>query len=290
MSTITPVTQLGILSVTGPDARSFLHALLTQDVEHLEAGESAPAAWLDARGRVLAFCDLIPTPDGIDLLGARDILEDLPRRLGMYVFRSQVELSFAAPSCEAITGDVDDWLTGAASALRGRPRGSEVSADAGIVRVGPGLAYRYSDDGRPSAPVDATHSPAEVAEIRLGRTLIDTATSGLYTAHMLNLDLLGAVAFDKGCYPGQEIVARTAHRGTAKRRLFGYTTAGESLPRIGESVIGSQGEVGSVVRAALDDELAVLLAVIRTDAADTALELAETGGPLTRLALPHESA
>jgi len=108
---------------------------------------------------------------------------------------------------------------------------------------------------------------------------IGPAQSEEFTPHMLNLDLLGAVSFDKGCYPGQEIVARTHYRGATRRRMQRYTAAGQAAP--GDKVMLGERSVGEVVNAIGGD----LLAVVPTD--DAAGELEVNGAALTLQPLPY---
>ena len=101
--------------------------------------------------------------------------------------------------------------------------------------------------------------------LRAGRAEIWKAQSEEFTPHMLNLDLLGAVSFDKGCYPGQEIVARTHYRGVSKRRTHRFTSTEPVAP--GDKVSNGERDVGEVLNAIGTD----LLAVIPTDAANHSL-------------------
>ena len=128
-------------------------------------------------------------------------------------------------------------------------------------------------------------------EIHLGLVNLVPELTGRYTAHMLNLDRLGALAFDKGCYPGQEVVARTENLGTVKRRVFRFSGELKREPTVGTALLDSGGNrVGEVVRAASTGKSRIdLLAVVRIDSATEALTCAaEPGLTLTRESLPGE--
>jgi tRNA-modifying protein YgfZ len=125
-----------------------------------------------------------------------------------------------------------------------------------------------------------------LGSIRLGEPEISAATSGEWIPQMLNLDLLGAIRFDKGCYTGQEIVARTQHLGRIKRRLFRLTMDGPA-PSPLESLFDGETKVGEVVLAAPSSENdAECLAVVTLEAQDRALTLAD-GRACRVAALPY---
>jgi len=127
--------------------------------------------------------------------------------------------------------------------------------------------------------IDGSVADWQLDKLRAGQPEIHKAQSEAYTPHMLNLDLLGAVSFDKGCYPGQEIVARTHYRGASKRRLYRFESARPVAA--GDKVSDGERDVGVVVNAIGRD----LLAVVSTDKADAAL--AADGIGLTRVELPY---
>jgi folate-binding protein YgfZ len=131
---------------------------------------------------------------------------------------------------------------------------------------------------------------ATLAAIALGRPEIPAALSERYVPQMLNLERLGAVSFTKGCYPGQEIVARTEHRGQVKRRLRRLAAGPGARPAAGDAVIDTAGEtVGEVNRAAATRAGFELLAVVAVETETTGLRLAADGRPLEELALPRPS-
>jgi folate-binding protein YgfZ len=138
-----------------------------------------------------------------------------------------------------------------------------------------------------SAAPELQRSPpaaAALAEIRLGLPAVTPALADRFVAQMLNLDALGAIAFDKGCYPGQEIVARVHNLGDVKRRVRRYAAAGPP-PAVGAAVTTQRGEVaGEVVRSAPSGAGCEALAVVEHAAADDPLAVA--GMPLRELPLP----
>ena len=199
------LTRYGLLSVTGTDARAFLHAQLTNDIERLDAARAALAGWCSAKGRLLATFLVIPAPQGFLLQLARDLAPAVAKRLSMFVLRSKVK----------IADESDGWTQdGIWDADFSQP---DVAWKDGVatVRVG---ERRYIQLGSKEQP-NATEEDWIVREIRAGRPFISSATQDKFVPQMVNLEKLGGVDFQKGCYPGQEIVARAQYRGEVKRRM-----------------------------------------------------------------------
>jgi folate-binding protein YgfZ len=193
-----------LLAVSGADARDFLHAQLTNDVAHLPPERSAFAGWCTAKGRLLATMLVIPAPEGFLLQLARDIAPAVAKRLSMFILRSKVKI---ADESDAWTQygvwqplPAVSWDGGAVSVPVGEQR---------HLRIGRGLALEC-----PRTDEDWT-----LEEIRAGRPWIMAATQDKFVPQMVNLETLGGVDFQKGCYPGQEIVARAQYRGEVKRRM-----------------------------------------------------------------------
>ncbi|MGA1730313.1 MAG: YgfZ/GcvT domain-containing protein [Steroidobacteraceae bacterium] len=138
----------------------------------------------------------------------------------------------------------------------------------------------------PSTGSDAAKGPdEELAGVRAGLPEIYLSTTEQWIPQMLNLDLLGAIGFTKGCYPGQEIVTRTRHLGRVKRRMFRYHCEAAALaPRTALHLAGTQ--VGEVVRSARSPDGSECLAVVELEAAGQALVTA-TGAQCSPLALPY---
>jgi folate-binding protein YgfZ len=241
------LTRYGLLSVTGADARAFLHAQLTNDIQHLAPDRWALAGWCSAKGRLLASFLVIPAPQGFLLQVARDLAEPVAKRLAMYVLRTKVK----------ITDESNTWAQlGVWDADIARP---DVAWNGNIatVRVEP---RRYLQLG-PVAELREAPNADEVQwtlqEIRAGRPLITRATQDQFVPQMVNFEALGGINFQKGCYPGQEIVARAQYRGQVKRRMVHTRApAGVALAP------GQQFNGGTVVDVAPTEDGAEVLAVV----------------------------
>lgn len=254
-----PLTRYGLLSVSGGDARDFLHAQLTNDIKNLPPSRAALAGWCSAKGRLLASLLVVPAAQGFLLQLSRDLAPTVVKRLSMFVLRSKVK----------IADESDKWHQ---FGVWGGVPGLDVPRDAlGVAEKESVLAVRAGDArflvlSRQSRLFEEANRVAEsrwtLDEIRAGRPLISAATQDQFVPQMVNFDTLGAVNFQKGCYPGQEIVARAQYRGQVKRRmkLLKAPPGVELRP-------GQQFEGGTVVDVAPAENGSALLAVMPIDGA-----------------------
>lgn len=218
------LSHWGLIRAQGADAASFLHGQLTSDVQNLPAAQARLAGYCSAKGRLLAsFVIWRDGPEDVLLACHGSVLAATVKRLSMFVLRAKCKLSDA-------TGERPLWgFTGAAAAplLQGlaewqtRPdatglalRLPDVAGTARAVWVG-----RSAADA--PAPRDTLSLDAwRALEVRSALPTIEAATADQFVPQMLNYELIGGVNFQKGCYPGQEVVARSQYRATAKRRMF----------------------------------------------------------------------
>jgi len=240
----TRLTRYGLLAVTGADARDFLHAQLTNDIEQLGADRAALAGWCTAKGRLLATFLVIPSPDGFLLQVARDLAPLVTKRLSMFVLRSKVKIADAGARYDryGIAGP------GAADRARAVAQGEGALA----VQIGPDLSVALVPPGGPRPAPLASPEAWTLALIHAGIPTVVAATQEEFVPQMANFDLIGGVSFRKGCYTGQEIVARTQYRGILKKRMALAHVEG-AAPAPGQSVysaaFGDQ-SAGKVVNAA----------------------------------------
>ncbi len=262
----------GLLHATGDDARAFLHAQLTNDVANMAPGQARYAGWCSAKGRLLATFLVVPFDAGFLLQLACDLAPAVAKRLSMFVLRSKVKLA-------DVTGEwlqYGIWGPGGGEKLAVSERDGSVAVgiepDRFLVLAPKSSSSRFS----PNVSADNW----ALAEVRAGRPLIAQATQDQFVPQMVNLELAGGVDFRKGCYPGQEVVARAQYRGAVKRRM--YRLRGTAL-QPGQELFSddSPGQAsGTVVNAAGDEALAVLRtfavegkAPIRAQAQAAALEI-----------------
>ncbi|MCG2593575.1 folate-binding protein [Ramlibacter sp. XY19] len=215
---VAPLSHLGVIRALGPEATSFLQGQLTNDFALLGANEARLAAFCTAKGRMQAsFIGFKRGPEEILLVCSRDLLPATLKRLSMFVLRSKVKLSDA-------TADFALYGIAGGSLQKQPPWTLSTAGEAQLVQL-------YPADGQPRAlwiaPVgQKPEGPAldpsvwQWGEVRSGIATITTPIVEAFVPQMLNYESVGGVNFKKGCYPGQEVVARSQFRGTLKRRAF----------------------------------------------------------------------
>jgi tRNA-modifying protein YgfZ len=287
------LTQYGVLEANGDDARSFLHAQLTSDIAGLPDNRARHAGWCSAKGRLLASFLVVPHANGYLLQLARDLAPTVAKRLAIFVLRAKVKISDAS----AAWVQFGVWGPGAEASLA--DVGIEAPGeDLQIVRRGNLLVVRaFAQHYLLIAPQEERARLATLAgsgdatgwtleEIRAGRPLVTQATQDQFIPQMVNYEHLGAVDFQKGCYPGQEVVARAQYRGQVKRRMV-HVRAPVPL-RAGQDLYSDDlpGQAsGTVVNAAGDEALAVVqIGALEKGAA---VRVEANGAPLEVLPLPY---
>lgn len=232
---IAPLTDLGLIAATGEDAATFLHNQLTNDVEHLSMQDARLAAYCSPKGRMLASLLVWRTKDTIFLQVPREIQPAIQKRLQMFVLRSKVKLSDATeqyPIIGLAGTQAQSVLNAYFPELPAAPY-RKTDSDAGtLIRMADagGIArYQWiatAETARSAWPAlrESLHAfgPAiwRLSEIRAGVPRITASTQEQFVPQMINFELIGGVNFKKGCYPGQEIVARTQYLGKLKRRTL----------------------------------------------------------------------
>jgi hypothetical protein len=267
-----PLPDRASIDVRGRDAHAFLAAQLSRVPPAPDARRATLAAWHDAKGRVQALFHVTSREGAYSLVTHASVAADVAVALRRYVLRADVQIEVADADVGALLGDCGHRTGAHGLDIDAQTAATTDTGDVEVLRVGPALLYAIGPTmalerlAGALEPVGA--SAVDLAEIRLGIPVVGAALRGLFLPQMLNLDRLGAIAFDKGCYPGQEIIARTQNLGTVKRRLhrFAFTAAGD-LPDPGAKLLDAAGrEVGVVVRAAAAQRNAELLAVVELDA------------------------
>lgn len=232
------LTHLGVIRVAGEEAAKFLQGQLTQDVALLGLSEARLAAFCNAKGRMQAsFIAFKRSHDEILLVCSADILAATLKRLAMFVLRAKARLSDASADyiLYGLAGSAIESVAGGA-----HPVWSKVDLDAAS------LVFLHPGAGQPRtlwcAPT-GTAAPAGPAlaldlwhwlSVQSGIAMITQPIVEAFVPQMLNYESVGGVSFKKGCYPGQEVVARSQFRGTLKRRAYLAHTRG--TPVVGQEV------------------------------------------------------
>jgi folate-binding protein YgfZ len=237
---VAPLTDLGLLAFSGAEAATFLHNQLTNDVEHLSTGEVRLAGYCTPKGRLLATMLLWKTDDAIMLALPRALLPAIQKRLQMFVLRAKVKVQDLSEQ-QAILGLAGDKAAAALQAwfaeLPARPYAKIDNAAGTLMRLADGgngegsniaryqwiAANQIAIDAWPHLTADLTvagEAAWQLGDIQAGVPQITLATQEKFVPQMINFELIGGVNFKKGCYPGQEIVARSQYLGKLKRRMM----------------------------------------------------------------------
>ena len=298
LSGVAELTHLGVIRVTGEEAVKFLQGQLTQDVSQMSHDQARLAAFCNAKGRMQAsFVMFKRSQDEILLLCSQSILATTLKRLTMFVMRAKARLTDASTEFRlyGVVGNAIESIAGCA-----RPEWSKDDIDA------KNWVFLPTAAGQARAlccvPADLPPPAGPMMDIQLwhwlgvqsGIAMITQPIFEVFVPQMLNYESVGGVNFKKGCYPGQEIVARSQFRGTLKRRAYLVHTDGE--PAIGQEVFhtaDAEQPCGLVAASAPCpaggfDAIVSMQTAAAADAAEGRLKLGSaTGAALTLLPLPY---
>lgn len=295
------LSHLGLLQLQGSDALTFLQGQVSNDVMQLTGHNVHYSAYCSPKGRMLALFLAFAHYDHLHLQMPRALITTIAKRLSMYVMRSKVVIE------DVTTSIIKIGLNGPNAAQLLQPLFAQVplldyelvSLENGALIRLPGATARYEIFAnlanaqiiwnalkQQATPVG--NNCWEWLEIQAGIPEITLNTQEQFVPQMLNLDLLGGISFKKGCYTGQEIVARTHYLGTVKRRTHLAHVNCERQPLAGDNVFNAANEpVGKIVRSAISPKLGYdLLAEIRLESV-AAGDLFINASPLQIQALPY---
>ena len=311
-----PLDSLGALRARGRDIVPFLQGQLSSDIRALAAERSLLAGYHNPQGRVLALLRLLESAPGEVLaLLPRELVTTVVSRLGTFILRSKVELADVSGDwrIEGLVGPSREPASSGAAGVAplAPPFAARLPRTAGAVaRLGDSFALcvgggharwlivspAAGPGGEPGL-ARCARAASEVWQrlaIENGEPQVYAATSGEFVAQMLNLDVLGAIAFDKGCYTGQEVIARAHYRGRVKRRLQRFRSSAP-LPLepgdAGELADGRTFRVVEAVRHAEGGCEFLAVAPLPSAEARTAETAARPSAPrlnATQLPLPYE--
>ena len=299
---VADLSQLGVIAVRGEDAAAFLQGQLTNDVRALGADAAQWSGYCSPKGRLLGNFLIWRQDNDYCLQLSGDILASVLKRLSMFIMRAKVQARDASGETVRVVVAGKQARAAVEGALAAVPEASMRSV------AGPaGHVVRLSDDKfvlsiRPEHAAAVWHGLRESAtpvgapvwdwlRLNAGIPVIVGSTQELFVPQMVNLEAIGGVSFQKGCYPGQEIVARSQYLGKLKRRMFLAHVDAEAAP--GDSLYSAdlEGQVtGTVVNAAPAPEGGFdVLAVAQVESAKTqTLHLkAGDGAALTLKPLPY---
>ncbi len=294
-----------LLHIAGPDTLKFLQGQTTCDTRKLTPTQALPGAYCTPQGRVVCDFLLVQLGDNhVVLRLRRDILDTAAATLGKYIMFSKADLDAARQDWMTI----GCWGAGSAAALAAIT-GLELPGTINTAASGEGCIVVCCDPAqeRYEVFIDSVNQPslleavaqamqptAEAAwqawQINAGIARVEAATSGEFVAQSLNYDLTGHISFNKGCYTGQEIVARLHYRGKPKQRTYLAELDSEMELPAGTALYsaGKEQSTGSVVNSATWQGKTCCLLATTAGAAEAGLELQGAGAKLHLLPLPYD--
>lgn len=267
----TALADLGALRIAGADAVRFLQGQLSNDLTRLAPERALLAGYHNPQGRTIALLRLVALADG-ELLALlpRELIAPVSQRLAKFVLRAKVSLADVSGT----------WRIGAVASRTDLEHGEPATVaptqlpaprTGAQCRLGERLYLTVGEQparwleiapGEPLAAAETARQQWRLLDIRAGLAQVYAATSEQFVAQMLNLDALDAIAFDKGCYTGQEVIARAHYRGRVKRRAQRFRTRTALKLAPGDGGVLSDGRAFTVVEAArLPDGRCEFLAV-----------------------------
>jgi len=298
------LSDYGLIKVTGADAETFLQGQFTNDVRKVTLDHSQLSAYCSPKGRMLACFRVFRHDDNYYLRLPQERIGAILKRLRMFVLRAKVTLADAS----------EDWLclglsgSGAAQQLTDYLGETPTSVDAVIHNKGltvvqvPGIEPRFELYGSvqncqnlwAALAGKIAYSGSEtwrLLDILAGVPNVYDATAEAFVPQMANLQLLHGISFQKGCYTGQEIVARTHYLGKLKRRMYAARVNSDIAPQPGDQLLSAQqdAEIGKIVDACPHPQGGcALLAVILNECAEgDTVSLKETAEKLAFIPLPY---
>ncbi len=261
------LSQISVIEVSGEDSASFFQRLLTSDISEVTPKQSQFSAFLNPKGRVIANFLLTMRNGRFYIAVAKELVDSLVNRLRLYVLRSKVNINVEPGlsffGCHQLSEISESEFP--KSALE-----TQTIDEFTVVKM-PGVEMRFGVFAD-SAYTEVVDRPAvsecwQLQDINAGIPWLNQHTSEHFIAQAINLDLIGGVSWTKGCYPGQEIVARLHYRGGINRRMVSAHSSAESKPVPGTEITcpGLPGnQTGTVVNSVIDadcDRTSMLISV-----------------------------
>jgi folate-binding protein YgfZ len=290
--------EFGVLRIAGRDAVPFLQGQFTSDLRLLADGRTQLSACCTNQGRVSAIVRFRQLDDVIYALAPADLVGKVATQLRKFILRAKVEVIQAA---DLHVGALVSETAASSSSRAFDPAGMTLSpvplagatdvatfayAPGREVLAAPPAAWRAISGLSISRPSPRMHAEWLAADIAAGLPLVSAATSEQFIPQMLNLDLLEAVSFTKGCYTGQEIVARTQHLGRVKRRTMRFRLSKGEAPAPLQILLADGAKAAEVLLTATTDAGIELLAVTNLDVQGKSL-MTEDGRVAEPVPLPY---
>jgi len=274
------LNDLTSLHVTGDDATKFLHAQFTNDLANLPVNSWQYSGYCTPKGRLLAFMTIARLGENEYLLILpAEISDKILTKLRMFVMRDKVKIE-PQPETISITGSIGSTENLTTMELTAASESGKLTKEGNnqllTIDLETGRFLYIGESESRNSNTDTDRSSWTLADIKSGIPAIVLTTQEAYVPQMVNLDLIGALNFKKGCYPGQEIVARVHYLGKIKQRMYTLETDSKELAQPGDKIfiVGQPDKAaGTVVQAAITDSNQCLQVVLQTKAIDETLDL-----------------
>jgi tRNA-modifying protein YgfZ len=291
-----PLSGFALLAIGGNDRHSFLHGQFINDLNLIEKPAAQLSAWCNPKGQVITNFLIINTGTAYLLLFKEDIKAFVQQRLGMFIMRSDVTINDISDQSPLIGLANTNDLSSLGQNISTKP--GEVQAIDGLIIIClPDYSARYLIMGNSeilnskvnelTTSLQMTDSSVwELLDILAGLPWISSATQEQFLPQMLNLDALNGLSYQKGCYPGQEVIARLHYRGEVKKRL--HLIKSNSQLNVGAQLHTDQSDsnVGAIINSAMHpDGCCYALAVI--DLNNTTNKLFSDNQEITIIELPY---
>jgi len=296
-------SHLGIIKIDGEDASAFLQGQFSNDVALVDESTTQLNSYNSPKGRMYASFRLCKIEDAYYLILPNELMEMISKRLRMFIMRSKVTLNDVSDSWSSfgLSGsDLDKCINNLPNRM------DEISSidDVYFIQV-PGVERRYLcigenekiNSAKTQLAKQLTHADShhwQRLDIHAGLANIYSTTQEEFVAQMVNLQLVNGVSFTKGCYPGQEVVARMHYLGKLKKRMYRISIDTAELPGNGSNIYESgtenQQSVGQIVDAQINDKGGLdALAVLQIASAENQqLQLNSVDGPSIQVeSLPY---
>lgn len=303
---ISELHQYRLVRFSGEDTQQFLSNLLSSDVRKLQPGECQYSTFSTPKGRMLASLIIVRTPVDYLALMPAEIADAMQRKLSMYILRSKVKasaqsteeilLGIAGPDAlQILNDDFGASTTGAMQAVvLGDSLMINLDQQCWIILASSAKAAEIFDSLRKRSFVAVGRDAWDWRWIQRGFAWVYSETQEQYVAQMANMECIGAVSFTKGCYPGQEIVARTQYLGKLKRRMSlvhidaDIASAKRGTPLYSSELPGQA--IGMIADAATAPDGGVdALAVVQSSCWEHGVTLGSETGPQLRVkSLPYD--
>ena len=305
---LSDLSDKGLISVSGEDAESFLQNQLTNDIKNITENSHQESAWCSPKGRIIANFRIFKKADAYILSFSHDLIEQIIKKLRMYVMMSKVTIEDVTDSIvhfglagentekllqdmldlPAKTGDTVQYKGLSFLRIEGVIPRYEIFGDLNDAKEL--WASVYEKGQKQGMCALTTHKYWLYQDILAGLPYITKASSEAWIPQMVNYVAIGGVDFKKGCYPGQEVVARLNYLGKTKRRMYHLSLQTDILPNVDETLSSDNDkDAGKILNAAINpDGIVEALAIIKIAEADSTLWLENIeSATVTILDLPY---